>query len=112
MLLAAAGLPLAAAAPRIAVAQLARPFPASAVLGRLEMRVFPEAALDGKPVRLTAGARIHDAENRIVMPATLSGTFDVLVETDSAGQVTRAWILTADELAAAKKRPAKPPENR
>lgn len=103
-MLAMAGLPVAVATPRIAVAQLVRPFPESAKLGRLEMRVFPEAVLDGEPARLTAGARIHDAENRIVMPSTLSGTFDVLVETDSAGQIVRAWILTPDELAAARKR--------
>jgi len=57
-----------------------------------------------QPVRLAAGARIHDADNRIVMPSTLSGAFDVLVERDPSGQVGRVWILTPAELAAAQER--------
>jgi hypothetical protein len=91
-------------APRPARAQVVRPFPDSARLGRLEMRVFPEAVLNDEPVRLAAGARIHDADNRIVMPSTLSGAFDVLVERDPSGQVGRVWILTPAELAAAQER--------
>lgn len=93
-----------AAAPRPARAQIVRSFPESARLGRLEMRVFPEAVLNDEPVRLAAGTRIHDADNRIVMPSMLSGTFDVLVERDLSGQVGRVWILTPGELAAAQAR--------
>jgi hypothetical protein len=93
-----------AAAPRPARAQIVRSFPESARLGRLEMRVFPEAVLNDEPVRLAAGTRIHDADNRIVMPSMLSGTFDVLVERNLSGQVGRVWILTPGELAAAQAR--------
>lgn len=92
------------AASRPARAQLTRPFPASARPGRLEMRVFPEAVLNGEPVRLAAGARIHDTDNRIVMPSTLAGPLDVLVERDLSGQVVRAWILTPAERTAAQAR--------
>ncbi len=101
-----AALPVAAAlafAPR-ARAQLLRAFPEKARLARLEMRIFPEALLDGETVRLAAAARIHDAHNRIVMPASLSGTHDVLVEDDASGQIGRIWILTPEELAAARER--------
>ncbi len=85
-------------------AQLKRSFPEKARLARLEMRLFPEALLDGESVRLAAGVRIHDANNRIVMPASLSGTHDVLVDDDASGQIARIWILTHDELAAARER--------
>jgi hypothetical protein len=85
-------------------AQLLRAFPEKARLARLEMRIFPEALLDGETVRLAAAARIHDAHNRIVMPASLSGTHDVLVEDDASGQIGRIWILTPEELAAARER--------
>ncbi|MBW7924502.1 MAG: hypothetical protein H3C59_07130 [Burkholderiaceae bacterium] len=100
-----AALPLVGAAftPR-SHAQLLRSFPEKARLARLEMRIFPEALLDGESVRLAAAARIHDADNRIVMPASLSGTHDVLVENDASGQIGRVWILTPEELAAARER--------
>lgn len=97
-----AGVALALAT--IARAQPLRSFPEKARLARLEMRVFPEALLDGETVRLAAGTRIHDTDNRIVMPASLSGTHDVLIEVDASGQVGRIWILTPEELAAARER--------
>lgn len=96
---------LAALAPAPAAhAQLLRTFPEKARLGRFEMRIFPEAVFDGSTVRLAAAARIHDTNNRIVMPASLSGTHDVLVEDDPSGQIGRVWILTPEELAAARER--------
>lgn len=85
-------------------AQLLRSFPGKARLARFEMRLFPEALLDGESVRLAAAARIHDTDNRIVMPASLSGAYDVLVEDDASGQIGRVWILTPEELAAARER--------
>jgi hypothetical protein len=87
-----------------ALAQLVRSFPPAARLGRLEIRVFPEATLNGEPVRLAAGARIYDQRNMIVMPASLSGSFDALVERDPVGNLGRVWILTPDELKAAQAR--------
>jgi hypothetical protein len=87
-----------------AAAQSARNFPAGARLGRLELRVFPEAQLDGVAVRLGAGARIFDQRNMIVMPATMAGQHDVLVERDTAGDIGRVWIVSADELKAAQAR--------
>jgi len=40
----------------------------------------------------------------IVMPASLSGSFDALVERDPVGKLGRVWILTPDELKAAQAR--------
>ncbi len=102
--LAAAPLLAGLAAAPAAHAQLLRTFPEKARLGRFEMRIFPEALLDGEPVRLAAAARIHDTDNRIVMPASLSGTHDALVEDDISGQIGRVWILTPEEFAAARER--------
>lgn len=87
-----------------ASAQVARNFPPTARLGRFEVRVFPEAVLNDEPVRLGAGARIYDQRNMIVTPSSLSGSHDVLVERDPAGNVGRVWILTADESKAAQAR--------
>ncbi|MFO1300576.1 MAG: hypothetical protein U1F17_09365 [Burkholderiaceae bacterium] len=101
---AAAVLVAAAGWAKPALAQLPRSFPPAARLGRLEIRVFPEATLNGEPMRLAAGARIYDQRNMIVMPASLSGSFDALVERDPVGNVGRVWILTPDELAAAQAR--------
>ena len=89
---------------RHAAAQSVRTFPASARLGRLEMRHFPEAILNDAPVRFGAGARIYDERNMIVMPAGLSGVLDVLVERDPVGNIGRVWIVSADELKAAQAR--------
>ncbi|MCZ2413577.1 MAG: hypothetical protein LC136_04870 [Burkholderiales bacterium] len=87
-----------------APAQGTRSFPEAARPGRFAMRIFPEATLDGEPVRLGAGARIFDQRNMIVMPASLSGSFDALVERDPAGNVSRVWLLTPEELLAAQAR--------
>ncbi|MCL4183044.1 MAG: hypothetical protein KJ011_06310 [Burkholderiaceae bacterium] len=101
LLLGLAAGPLALSTAR---AQLVRSFPESARLGRLEMRIFPEAVLNDEPVRLAAGARIHDADNRIVMPSTLAGTFDVLVERPLPAEIARARAPPAPAPAAAQAR--------
>jgi hypothetical protein len=86
-------------------AQSQRPLPASARLADFEMRQYPEILLNGELARMSAGGQIRDAQNRIVMPAGISGTHPVLYERDPSGQVSRIWILTADEVKAAKARP-------
>ncbi len=90
--------------PGLVAAQAGRSFPPGARLARLELRVFPEALLNGEPVRLGAGARIFDQRNMIVMPATLQGSFVALVERDASGFVGRVWLLTDEELKAAQAR--------
>ena len=66
---------------------------------RAELRHLQEMVveLNGTPVRLAAAAQIRDQTNRIVLPASLTGTILVRYTTDPQGQVTRVWILTPDE---------------
>ena len=85
------------------VAAQPRSFPEKSRVGWLEVGVFPQASIDGNPVRFTAGGRIHDQSNRIVMPASLSGGATVRFELDPGGQVQRAWILTPAEIEAARR---------
>ena len=79
-----------------------RKFPAQSKLGALEVAVFPLATIDGNPARFTAGGRIFDTNNRLVIPSTLSGSHVVRYELDQAGQISRAWILLPAEIEAAR----------
>ncbi len=71
-------------------------------LGTLELKVFPQAKLDGKDVLLAPGVRIRNTSNMVAVPATVSGTVPVRYRLDPQGQVIEAWILTDEELQIAK----------
>ncbi|MCM5570279.1 hypothetical protein M6I34_07145 [Burkholderiaceae bacterium FT117] len=87
-----------------ALAQGLRPIPADARFGQFSVLQYPEASIDGKTLRLAAGAQIRDARNMIVMPASLSGSHPALYQLDPAGQLSRVWLLAPEELEAAKAR--------
>jgi hypothetical protein len=54
--------------------------------------------MDGKPDRLSPGARIRDLNNMLVLSGGLVGkTIPVVYRRDAAGLVHEVWILTADE---------------
>jgi hypothetical protein len=55
--------------------------------------------LDGKAVRLSPGAQIRDASNRLVLPATVAGKTLVRYLPDASGMVHRVWILSNQEAA-------------
>ena len=55
--------------------------------------------LDGKKTDLAAGAQIRDANNMIVLPATLPSGSLVKFVPDAQGQVWRVWILSPQEAA-------------
>jgi hypothetical protein len=60
----------------------------------------PEITLNGKPDRLSPGARIRGLNNMLVLSGTLAGqTVPVVYRRDGAGLVHEAWILTAEEYA-------------
>ena len=88
-----------AAAPANAQANAtgARAFPPDTRVGRLEVGVYPQASIDGNPVRFAPGGRIIDTANRIVTPASVSGSRLVRYQLDPLGNVRVAWILTAGE---------------
>ena len=83
-----------------------RTFPAKALRGKLVVQSAPEVLLDGKPDRLSPGARIHGPDNLLIMSARLTGqTYTVNYVRDGHGLIHEVWILTPEE--AAIKRPAR-----
>ncbi|WP_439113664.1 hypothetical protein [Hydrogenophaga sp.] len=85
-----------------------RNFPAAALRGTLVVVQPPVISLDGKPARLSPGARIRSNTNMLVMSGALVNqelTVNYLLEPN--GMVHEAWILTPAE--AAEKRPRAQP---
>lgn len=83
-----------------AAAQSLRGFPPAALRGTLEVLQSPEVALNGKPARLAASARIFGADNLIKVPASIAGAKLVVNYTlDTQGFVREVWILTPGEAA-------------
>jgi len=74
---------------------------------RGEMRHVQEmvVAIDGATQRLSPGAQIRDAANRIIVPAAIPEGSLVKYLLDGQGQVHRVWILTREEAAARDKTP-------
>src|SRR5512133_2793681 len=85
--------------PFIAQAQgIRREAPKDVLLAQLVVTAPPDVTLDGKPDRLSPGARIHDLNNMIVLSGGLVGkTLPVVYRRDAAGLVHEAWILTGEE---------------
>lgn len=89
---------------RATAAQI-RHFPDNTRLGRIRFGQFPDATLNGKPVRLGAGARIHNQENLIVTPASLHGkTYMVGYVTGTLDEIVTVWLLSEDEYRALRKK--------
>ena len=104
--LSGAGLPLLL--PAAAQAQgTPRNFPESALRGKLVVTLPPHVTLNGKPDRLSPGARIHDTANLLVLYGGLvNQELVVNYVRDGHGLIHEVWILTPQE--AALKRPVKP----
>ena len=75
-----------------------RNFPAAALRGEMVVQAAPVITLDGKPDRLSPGARIRDPNNMLVMSGTLVNR-KVVVNylRESAGLVHEVWILNSEE---------------
>jgi hypothetical protein len=82
-----------------AAAQL-RTIPPQAQPGTLRHLMDLAVELNGQPVDLAPGAQIRDADNRLILPASLTETTAVRYLLDGAGKVNRAWILSPQEKAA------------
>ena len=76
-----------------------RDIPADAKRGKLSHVYDMEVQIDEARQRLAPGARIRDAENRIVMPSSVAPGSDVKYRLDQAGYVREVWILTPAEAA-------------
>ncbi len=99
LVLATAGLAMApVAAQTDEVKPHVRQFPKDALRGEMVVLAPPNISLDGKPDRLSPGARIHDANNHLVLSAALVNQ-KLLVNylRESAGQVHQVWILNSEE---------------
>jgi hypothetical protein len=53
--------------------------------------------IDGKQQRLSPGAQIRDADNRLVLPVSLFEKSEVKYLLDGSGMVHRVWILSPRE---------------
>ena len=83
-----------------ALAQNARPFPATALRGAMVVTQPPEIVLNGQPARLSPGARIRGENNLLLMSGALVGHKLLVHYTlEANGLVHEVWILTADEQA-------------
>ena len=91
---------LAAALPLVAHAQMQRPFPRDALRGEIQFVAPPDIRLNGKPARLSPGARVHGETNLLVMQPQVAGRKAVVHYTvEPTGLVNRVWFLTPEELA-------------
>ncbi len=86
-------------APSFAVAQgMQRSAPSDVVLGQMVVTTPPVLTMDGKPDRLSPGARIRDLNNMMVLSGSIVGqTFPVVYKRDPVGLVHEVWLLTPDE---------------
>lgn len=93
---------LALATPVFAHAQelVQRNFPAHALRGELVVGVAPEAHLNGKPARLSPGARIRGTNNLLLVPTAVTGQkLAVHYTVEHLGLIHEVWVLRPDELA-------------
>ncbi len=82
-----------------AAAQL-RTIPQDARLASIRYLELMVLEVDGEPLPLSPAAQIRDAENRLVVPASLLEKEQAMVLLDGGGMVFRVWILSPQEKAA------------
>ena len=88
------------------------PISAKAKVGLLRIVAPPEVLLDGKPARLSPGARIRGANNLLVMSAAMVGQdLKVLYTLEPTGLVHEVWIMTMREIIAHTPPPPPPPND-
>jgi len=81
-----------------AQAQL-RTIPADAKRGTMSHVQGMTVELNGDKTELAPGAQIRDANNRIILPATLPSGSLIKFMPDVQGRVWRVWILSQQEAA-------------
>ena len=75
-----------------------RPFPKAALRGEMVVLAPPEILLNGRPERLSPGARIRDANHQLALSgALLNQKLLVNYLRDNTGQVHEVWILNREE---------------
>jgi hypothetical protein len=79
-----------------AVAQL-RTIPPDAERGEIRHVQASIVELNGARETLAPGVRIHDPQNRLIVPAALPAGALVKFRRDANGAVREVWILTPEE---------------
>ena len=79
-----------------AYAQL-RTLPAQAKLGKITHLQEMIVQIDGKRARLSRGALVRDAHNRILVPAAIPAGSLIRYTLNAQGEVSAVWILSAQE---------------
>jgi hypothetical protein len=76
-------------------AEAGRQFPPSAQRGKLKVVQGAEVLIDGKPERLSPGARIRGPQNTLVMTGAIIGQEHVVnFVRDAYGNLHQVWMLT------------------
>ncbi len=82
----------------MAHAQL-RTLPADAKRGQIRHVQEMIVEIDGTSARLSAGAQVRDAYNRVLVPAAIPPGSLVKYTVNGQGEVSAVWILTEQEAA-------------
>ena len=86
-----------------------RNFPIGTLRGRLVVVDAPDIRLDDKDDRMSPGARIRNAQNMLMTPASVVGLpLTVNYTRDVSGLVSQVWILSEAEAATARASAEKP----
>jgi hypothetical protein len=80
----------------LAHAQL-RALPADARLGKIHHVQEMIVQIDGKLARLSRGAQVRDAHNRILVPTAIPAGSLIKYTLNAQGEVSAVWILSAQE---------------
>ena len=76
-----------------------RPFPPDARRGEMKAFAYPQMKIGDKTLRLSAGGRIFNERNLIIMPASLQRqNAQVIYATDINGDLRAVWLLTPEEV--------------
>jgi hypothetical protein len=82
-----------------ATAQL-RTIPPEARVGTIRHLEAMVVELDGQPQQLAPGAQIRDADNRVILPASMQEKEQAMIQFDGSGMIFRVWLLSPPEKAA------------
>jgi len=89
-----------ALAPALVAAQaITRPIPDDARLGTMSHVIETTMSVDGQRMKLAPGASIRSQQNLVIVPSALPPGSLVKYQVDKAGEITGAWVLTAEEAA-------------
>jgi hypothetical protein len=81
-----------------APSQVGRQAPAGVKPSLMVVTAPPEITLDGKPDRLSPGARIRDTRNLLLLSGSVVGQrLPVVYRREAAGLVHEVWVLTEQE---------------